>query len=648
MKKLLALFICLTLLTAALPAFAEEEGLLDDLFSGIEAFDEDSEDTLALPLTPDEMVELLQETGEKDGSTLDVSRLYSYGITHEQLLTSEYYTYLPAAGMVLAICNYRGFEPEDHLLSVRVYKYASNKQLMLIMFDYSATTPEVYLGYWTPGQDTMTGGKLSMTVAEFQERYASLYSASTYCPSNKLADYYTQLRQTSDTPLTVGKATFSISTDRQHIFIQRPTVSGGSGSYTIAYNIYDSDSQPVNYFYSAEASVAATPGYGGLFNVFVVVRDTVSGEENTQNIGWQQLSWPYASQLTVGALSYEISEDRMSIYLNRPAISCRGGSVSIAYNIYDANSQPVNYFYSSLPRVAATPGYAGKFNVYVVVTDLVTKESKTQNIGWVTLGGTNGAMYRALLVGNSTYRVNSNLPCSAVDVKNMNNLLSQVNGGAYKGHITVLENSTTSTLRSAITSTYNGAKSGDVSLFYVSAHGITNYTTGEYAGAVVMSDETLVTWKNLAAWLSSANPNNKVIVLIDTCGSGAPVVQAGESDFDETLYNRAIISAFAAADPGIKVKGADKTGELRSSKFEVITASNNGETSYGFSTGSNFTNYIVAGIGTLGSMPADSNSDGYVTTNELYTYTYGKCTHATNPQHPQVWPIASTYQLFWR
>lgn len=60
--------------------------------------------------------------------------------------------------------------------------------------------------------------------------------------------------------------------------------------YTIAYNIYDDKSNPINYFYSLEDNVAATPGYGGLFNVFIVVTDTETCESNTQNIGWVDLS----------------------------------------------------------------------------------------------------------------------------------------------------------------------------------------------------------------------------------------------------------------------------------------------------------------------------------------------------------------------
>jgi hypothetical protein len=118
----------------------------------------------------------------------------------------------------------------------------------------------------------------------------------------------------------------------------------------------------------------------------VVVTDTATGEQNTQNIGWQTLSWPRAEALTVGQATFAVSPDGRSIYVDRPSIACKSGSVTIAYNIYDSDSNPVNYFYSTQRRVAATPGYYGKFNVFVVVTDLETGETVTQDIGWTMIG----------------------------------------------------------------------------------------------------------------------------------------------------------------------------------------------------------------------------------------------------------------------
>ena len=186
--------------------------------------------------------------------------------------------------------------------------------------------------------------------------------------------------------LAVGSLRFAVSGDRQSIFVDRPEVMG-SENYTIAYNIYDSHSRAVNYFYSLEERVAATPGYGGLFNVYVVVTDTATEEQIVQNTGWLMLDWPRADTLTVGPAQAEVSPDGRSIFVDRPSIACRGGRVTIAYNLYDAQGHAVNYFYSEETRVAVTPGYAGRFNVFVAVTDLVTGEQRTRDVGWRDLAG---------------------------------------------------------------------------------------------------------------------------------------------------------------------------------------------------------------------------------------------------------------------
>ena len=185
--------------------------------------------------------------------------------------------------------------------------------------------------------------------------------------------------------LSVGPASFALSEDRQSIFIGRPEVSGSS-EYTIAYNLYDSAGNPVNYFYSLEDRVAVTPGYGGLFNVFIVVTDKATGAQDTQNIGWQTVDWPHADTLTVGKAPFRLSQDKKTIFIDRPEIRCRSGKVTIAYNIYDSNGSPVNYFYSDEAHVAATPGYDGLFNVFVVVTDPETGEQNVQDVGWQQLG----------------------------------------------------------------------------------------------------------------------------------------------------------------------------------------------------------------------------------------------------------------------
>ncbi|MBR6029652.1 MAG: leucine-rich repeat domain-containing protein [Clostridia bacterium] len=199
--------------------------------------------------------------------------------------------------------------------------------------------------------------------------------------------------------LSVSPATFELSEDRQHIFIDRPAIEGAE-NIRIAYNIYDSDSSPVNYFYSDEERVAATPGYKGLFNVFIVVEDLDTGESDTQNIGWQEMDGPERPQpeptvtpnpdgsLTVAPLDFEMSENGKSFYINRPTVYGGSGQLTIAYNLYNDRGEPVNYFYSNYERVAVTAGsYRGQYIVFVVVTDQVTGESGTVDTGWQEVDG---------------------------------------------------------------------------------------------------------------------------------------------------------------------------------------------------------------------------------------------------------------------
>ena len=657
MKKLVTLLLVLSLCLGLLPAVAEETGLLDTLMDGIEAFDPAVDELLTAP----------QEKSLKDGLTLkrDISapRLGKCTVSYANLCTSTYTTYYPAAALILDAFEYMEEQFGGYNWRTQnIVAYAGPddyyEQLLVVVLDYD--NDEVQQLWWTPGESkaevywygdddgifSVSGFLNSESVSHLDEL--------TRLDKSTLMSYFNQIEGggTSQNPLQVGTASFRISDDQQHIYVDRPAISGGSGNYSIAYNIYDNNSQPVNYFYSNEEHVAATPGYGGLFNVFIVVTDTETGENNTQNIGWQTIKWPYASRLTVGKVQYELSPDGNSIYLTRPAISCRGGEVTIAYNIYDQDSNPVNYFYSTLTRVAATPGYSGRFNVFVVVTDTVTGEQNTQDIGWQDLGSTASGTYRALVVGNSDFQRNQDLICCKYDADHMVSMLQTINGGAYNGHITRKDNVVSSTLNSAIKSAYAGTQANDVSLFYISSHGVVyeNGVSAAYAGAVAMSDDNVVQWSTLASWLKSANAGNKIIVIVDTCGSGGPVTSysSGSSAQYEELMSRSVISAFAAIDSPITVKGVhgqEKLGELRTSQFEVVVACRANETSLGGSTGSLFTNGVIKGIGSGSSMPADTNKDGTITTTELHAYAYSYC---GSSHHPMMWPSGSTYPLFWR
>jgi hypothetical protein len=96
-------------------------------------------------------------------------------------------------------------------------------------------------------------------------------------------------------------------------------------------------------------------------------------------------------------------------------------------------------------------------------------------------------------------------------------------------------------------------------------------------------------------------------------------------------------------------------------KFYVLTASDYQELSWGYEmedadrSFNYFTLWLIQGIGTTGSMPADANSDGQTTLNELYRYIqdvgddFPFITDLdTYYQHVQVYPANSSFVLFCR
>jgi hypothetical protein len=651
MKKLLSLLLTVCLLASVLTVWAEEEpNLLEIVMSGIEEFNPEE----ALEIPEDEKLAISKDNllahFKED---INVFGIENSGITFSQLGSNENATYLPTAGLVLGLFELLGEDVNSHSLTVYATVSEYYEQWMTIVLDY--TENAVFQLWWTPGLDigeayvyTDDEGNW-LTPAGFYEEYST--SDLISINSSTLKNYINKLQGGSGA-LVVGKALFEISSDKQSIFINRPSISGGSGNYTIAYNLYDSNSNPVNYFYSTEARVAVTPGYGGTFNVFIVVTDQGTGETNTQNIGWQKINWPYASKLTVGKASYTKSSNDQDIFITRPSIKCKSGSVTIAYNIYDDKGNPVNYFYSDAARVAASPKYNGKFNVYIVVTDTQTKESNTQNIGWVTLNGyaSSSGVYRALVMCQTAVPGCTKRPGYVQMNADLIAKLKLVNNGAYASHITSKQDLSRSGMLSAIASAYSGAKAGDVSFFWNATHGVTSNVS--YTGALCTTETNgtcgYLYLSDLASALTKANPNNEVIVILSSCGSGAAVKGLGDegewSSQDANAFNRMAISAFAAADTGLTKVETEynengeiiKRRELCLPRFYVICSQDVYKSSWSYTTGRSFIgDALINGMTASSSyLKADSNKDHKVTFYELYKYIYDWCYDATSTLNP--------------
>lgn len=313
-----------------------------------------------------------------------------------------------------------------------------------------------------------------------------------------------------------------------------------------------------------------------------------------------------------------------------------------------------------------------------VVTDEnnLTAESNTATLT-VTVPETK---YRALLIAEVDFEGDRARPGNAVDVTSMDSMLRSIHGPTgqlytiYGGNNEYVNASPTRIL-DLISSSFAGATEEDVSLFFISTHGVET-ADGVTAGALGTVDSSSGHRYYLSDGRYYEIPNHlfidelatalkavpgKVIVMINTCGSGAGVYAAGlnngvfEEDFDADLFGEQVIRAFADLDEGVEEVTA-QTGELRvENKFYVLTSSAHKETTYGYpSTGGIFVSGVVEGIGSSGSMPADSNTDGFATLSELYRYAYNYVLNESYlkshniTQRVQVYPADSDYKLFRR
>ena len=308
-------------------------------------------------------------------------------------------------------------------------------------------------------------------------------------------------------------------------------------------------------------------------------------------------------------------------------------------------------------------------SLYVTVTGSSQPEPEDE-------GSDSTVKYRALLIGEENFP-NDRCRRNRGDVDLMKTMLNSVlgpAGGSYA--VTCKYDLDHTSVLNAIRNTFAGADSNDVSLFFIATHG-DSASLGSDAGSLALIgngyDEQWISIPELASALKAVP--GKVIVFLESCGSGAAIYQQGisENGFSalrkaSEAFDGAVIRAFSKADPGIRVSGpgrsiskggtASNTGELRvENKFYVLTATRYHEDSYGTESGpyNFFTLWLTEGIGTSGSMPADANANRETTLSELFNYIsrVGDNTPIDFPegtyyQHVQVYPKNSAYPLFMR
>ncbi len=297
----------------------------------------------------------------------------------------------------------------------------------------------------------------------------------------------------------------------------------------------------------------------------------------------------------------------------------------------------------------------------------ISNGSKTVYTKAVTLT-VNKVEYRALLVGEihfSWETANRNRG----DVQRMSRMLNSVKGGKGNEYdVTCKYDLTHDEILSAVNSTFKGADSNDVSLFFIATHGAVDVPYGYAAGAMVTIEspgyyDGYLYMEELADALSKVP--GKVIVLLGSCGSGAAIVDNGRAAAKDSIrrFNEAAVKAFAAKNSFVPDEEGDvavsNTGEFRNSKFYVLTAAAHQESSWGQEAPEYYTDFQEYSYNSFpywlsygGTGPADGNGNGSITLTEMYRYLQD---NASGPfydgydyyyQHVQVYPEGSTYVLF--
>lgn len=290
----------------------------------------------------------------------------------------------------------------------------------------------------------------------------------------------------------------------------------------------------------------------------------------------------------------------------------------------------------------------------------------------------------------------SDIPTQKRDSAMIERMLLKANpAGTSVERITNLTNASKSEIRSAIQTMAKLADDNDVTFFNMFCHGADNVVQGEYAGALALSDNSWLTFRELADMLDDI-PGRVVIVLL-SCGSGSSIDRAAgarsvDNGFDGDAFAREFIRVISEYDREIEIVEAPKsdyvimpaTGELKKEgKFYVITAARGGESGiYSVFTDINegFSHLIKwmydgvvmeTEIGYLfymdyiteanlnAPMSADANNDNIVTLAEMETWLNTMSANnlfnmgsVSNPEYyqmrPQVYPSNSDFQLFIR
>ena len=276
-------------------------------------------------------------------------------------------------------------------------------------------------------------------------------------------------------------------------------------------------------------------------------------------------------------------------------------------------------------------------------------DSGAMQTGWHNIGNdtyffaTSGARQtinrRALVLGETSTR--------AVPIEDVN-AMEKVFSNQNFSKVVRFPDKTKSEIIAKMQELFKSSSESDVNYLYLTCHG------GEDGTIAIGSDKTSFSGWELASILKQYK--GKFVVMLDCCYSGTiidvdkpnkKVASKSEKRFDD----QAFLAGFSTGDI------ASKNGEMLDSKFLVLCASCMGEESYSaVGVGSLATRYWAMGTGwdplqnRMISPMADTNTNGKITLEELYQYSYPLVLEAASQiheeQHVSVYPKNSQFVLF--
>ena len=267
-----------------------------------------------------------------------------------------------------------------------------------------------------------------------------------------------------------------------------------------------------------------------------------------------------------------------------------------------------------------------------------------QNIGddtyfFASSGARQTINRRALVLGETSTR--------AVPIEDVN-AMEKVFSNQNFSEVVRFPDKTKAEIIAKMEDLFKSSSESDVNYLYLTCHG------GENGKIAIGSDKTSFSGWELASILKQYK--GKFVVMVDCCYSGK-IIDVGKPDkklaskSEERFDEQAFLAGFSTGNL------ASKNGEMLDSKFLVLCASWKGEKSYSLvGIGSLATRYWAMGTGwdslqnRMISPMADTNTNGKITLEELYQYSYPLVLEAASQiheeQHVSVYPKNSQFVLF--